>query len=56
MNDVQRFRHFVGDCHRSYRDPFFPSRPWHLLACQDEAVNTLLASWTDLQIRNLKRW
>jgi hypothetical protein len=35
---------FVGDCQPDYRDPFFPSGPWHLLACQDEAVNTLLAS------------
>jgi hypothetical protein len=27
---------------------------WHLLARQDEAVNALLASWTDLQIPELE--
>jgi hypothetical protein len=39
----------------SYRDLFLSiSGCWHLLARQDEAVNTLLASWTDLEIPELE--
>jgi hypothetical protein len=48
------------NCQPGYRDIFLSiSACWHLLARQDEAVNTLLASWTDLQIPGLEsmdRW
>jgi hypothetical protein len=38
-----------------YRDLFLPiSACWHSLARQDEAVNALLARWTDLQISELE--
>jgi hypothetical protein len=62
MNDTQRFRDYAAErllsakkCQPGYRDLFLSiSACWHLLARQDEAVNKLLASWTDLQILELE--
>jgi hypothetical protein len=62
MNDTQRFRDYAAECLLSakkcqpgYRDLFLSiSACWHLLARQDEAVNKLIASWTDLQIPELE--
>jgi hypothetical protein len=43
------------NCRTGYRDLFLSiSACWHLLARQDEAVNALLASRTDLQIPELE--
>jgi hypothetical protein len=61
MSDAQRFRDnaaeclLLANCQSGYRDLFL-SIPgcWHLLARQDEAVNTLLASWTDPEIPELE--
>jgi hypothetical protein len=59
MNDTQRFRDDAAEslllaknCQTGYRDLSI-SACWHSLARQDEAVNALLASWTDLQIPEL---
>jgi hypothetical protein len=62
MNDKQRFRDHAAEslllaknCQTGYRNLFLSiSASWHLLARQDEAVNALLASWTDLQIPELE--
>jgi hypothetical protein len=62
MNDTRRFRDHAAEslllaknCQTGYRDLFLSiSACWHLLARQDEAVNALLASWTDLQIPELE--
>jgi len=62
MNDTQRFRDdaaasllLAKNCQTGYRDLFLSiSACWHSLARQDEAVNALLASWTDLQIPELE--
>ncbi len=62
MNDTERFRDYAAECLLSakncqpgYRDLFLSiSSCWLLLARQDEAVNKLLASWTDLQIPELE--
>jgi hypothetical protein len=62
MSDTQRFRDYAAEClllaknsQPGYRDVFLSiSACWHLLARQDVAVNTLLASWTDLQTLELE--
>jgi hypothetical protein len=62
MNETQRLRDYAAECllsakncHSGYRSLFLSiSACWHLLARQDEAVNTLLARWTDLQIPELE--
>ena len=60
MNDTQRFRDDAAEslllaknCQTGYRDLSI-SACWNSLARQDEAVNALLASWTDLQIPELE--
>jgi hypothetical protein len=62
MNDMRRYRVYAVEClsaakncQPGYRDLFLSiSACWYLLARQDEAVKTLLESWTDLQIPELE--